>query len=119
MPIMFLQADTRMLEDGYYKSSLALHPIQSAASINDNELMQYLCSKTGGLAYYYFTCNFFSVQTDIVCKCVWVQYRTKFLRKTFFLQLEGCLGFHMGSSTPVVYYLSQYVCDSAPVVCGR
>jgi hypothetical protein len=46
MPIMFLQANTRMLEDGYYKSSLALHPIQSAASINDNELMQYLCSKT-------------------------------------------------------------------------
>jgi hypothetical protein len=45
---MFLQADMRMLEDGYYKSSLALHPVQSAemTNINDNELMQYLRSKT-------------------------------------------------------------------------
>ncbi|CAM6040338.1 unnamed protein product [Sphagnum compactum] len=41
-------ADMRMLEDGYYKSSLALHPVQSAemTNINDSELMQYLRSKT-------------------------------------------------------------------------
>jgi hypothetical protein len=41
-------ADMRMLEDGYYKSSLALHPVQSAemTNISDNELMQYLRSKT-------------------------------------------------------------------------
>jgi hypothetical protein len=66
---MFLQANTRMLEDGYYKSSLGLHPIQSAASINDNELMQYLHSKTEVLHTITSPAIFFLSKLT-VCKCV-------------------------------------------------
>jgi hypothetical protein len=86
---MFLQANTRMLEDGYYKSSLALHPIRSAASINDNELMQYLRSKTEVLHTVTSHAIFFLSKLTVCVSVYGYNIAPSSYKKHFFCNLRG------------------------------